>query len=127
MLLCPRSSWTVLRSTPLITRREAEVCLRSWNRNFLIFALLKDAHSFLQGRYYNIMRISQDIFLPSFSQIAFRQRCSPESITATTTVKEGSSLFSLQCRHPVPRYCALHGTEHCIASLRTLIKKAPPL
>jgi hypothetical protein len=51
-----------LQINPLITSWEAKVCLRSWNRKFLIFALLEDTHSLLLDRYYNIMRISQDTF-----------------------------------------------------------------
>jgi hypothetical protein len=36
--LCPRSSRTVLRSMPAITRLLANVCCRSWKRNELSFA-----------------------------------------------------------------------------------------
>ncbi len=38
--LCPRSSLTVIKSTPPITKWEANVCLRSWKRKSLILALL---------------------------------------------------------------------------------------
>ena len=38
-LLWPKSSWTVFKSTPAITRWEANVCLKSWNLKSTISAL----------------------------------------------------------------------------------------